>query len=63
MWDRLEEEGLSIAMKLAEAAKQEQSVAALCFNEFEEFKGRLDAALAAAKVQKDSFSKWVTENL
>ena len=31
--------------------------------EFEEFRGKLEATLAAAKVQKDGFNKWISANM
>lgn len=63
VWLKLEGEGLKISEKLQRSSKLQADDAAKVFSEAKEYSTRLAAALAAAKVQKDSLVAWVSENL
>ena len=62
-WNKLEDEGLKLRSKLNDCAKKSESDGEKLNKEAEDFAGRLTAALAGAKIQKDNLAKWIAANL
>ncbi len=63
LWTKLEEEGMKLNQKLSRSSQLSAADAERLHKDARDFQGRLQAALAAAKVQKDSLTKWITENV
>ena len=63
LWMKLEEEGMKLTQKLGRSTALSEDDASRLYKDADDFKNRLAAALAAAKVQKDSLTKWITENI
>ena len=63
VWTKLEAEGMKLNNRLGRSNLLNEAEAEKLHKEAEDFSGRLAAALAGAKVQKETLMKWVTENM
>ena len=62
VWGKLEDEGLKLVSKLTNSAKLSENEAEKLHANAEDFTGRLNAALAGAKIQKENMAKWISIN-